>query len=247
MFVRFGGTGEVEARKMIVNDVLVDVPAAILKNWQEVIDVLARIVDVPAALVMRLNAADIEVFVSSRSEGNPYHVGDKEKVNGSGLYCETVMKTSEKLLVPNAMEDVNWDHNPDIKLGMISYFGFPILLPSGKPFGTICVLDSKQNEYSRNAEVLMQSVRDLIQSNIAMIYMNQVLGDENKRLNDYLAELQALRGVVPVCSNCKSIKDTEGNWHPVEHYLITHPKADFTHGICPNCMSTLYPEAGRAG
>lgn len=232
---------------MIVNDVLVNVPAAILKNWQEIIDVLAQAIGVPAALVMRVNGPNIEVFVSSNTKGNPYHPGDKEKVNGSGLYCETVMKTSEKLLVPNALEDALWRNNPDIKLGMISYFGFPILLPSGKPFGTICVLDSKQNAYSKNVEVLMQSLRDLIQSNLAMIYMNQVLGDENKRLNDYLAELQALRGVVPVCSNCKSIKDTDGNWHPVEHYLIKHPKADFTHGICPDCMCKLYPEVGGRG
>lgn len=50
---------------------------------------------------MRLNDPDIEVFVSSKSEGNPYHVGDREHFWGSGLYCESVIKTQDKLLVPN--------------------------------------------------------------------------------------------------------------------------------------------------
>jgi len=72
--------------------------------------------------------------------------------------------------------------------------------------------------------------------------MNQVLGDRNKRLIDYLRELQALRGLVSICSNCKNIKDNQGKWRPIEHYLIHHPEADFTHSICPKCMKKLYPE-----
>jgi hypothetical protein len=75
-----------------------------------------------------------------------------------------------------------------------------------------------------------------------MIYMNQILGDKNKRLTDYLMELQTLRNLVPICSNCKSIRDNQKNWHPIEHYLIRHPEAEFTHSICPKCMRELYPD-----
>ena len=75
--------------------------------------------------------------------------------------------------------------------------------------------------------------------------MNQVLGDKNKRLTDYLMELQALRGIVPICANCKSIRDAQDNWHPIEHYLIKHPEANFSHGICPKCAKKLYPEFGK--
>jgi len=197
---------------------------------------------IPASLIKRLDDPNIEVFISSKNEGNPYHPGDKEKVWGSGLYCETVIKTKEKLLVPNALADVNWKDNPDIKLGMISYLGFPIFLPDGKPFGTICILDNKQNAYSKNVEKLMLNFRNLIQSHLEVIYMNQVLGDKNKRLSDYLMELQALRGIVPICANCKSIRDSQDKGHPVEHYLIKNPEAEFSHGICPDCMRKLYPE-----
>jgi GAF domain-containing protein len=209
----------------MINKVQIDVPLSITENWQEIVNILAEMIPVPAALIMRLDDPNVEVFASSKSDGNPYHPGDKEKIWGSGLYCETVIKTTEKLLVPDALADPNWDHNPDIKLGMISYFGFPILLPDGKPFGTICVLDNKQNAYSKNVEKLMQNVRNLVQSHLEVIYMNQVLGDKNKRLTDYLMELQALRSIVPICSNCKSIRDAQDNWHPIEHYLIKNPEA----------------------
>jgi transcriptional regulator with GAF, ATPase, and Fis domain len=207
-----------------------------------VVNILSGVFSVPAALIMRLKKPDIEVFVSSQNEGNPYHPGDKEKVYGSGLYCETVLKTRNKLLVANALADEHWKDNPDVKLNMISYLGFPILMPDGKLFGTICVLDNKQNEYSMTAEKLMLNLRNLIESHLEVIYMNQILGDKNKRLADYLMELQALRGMVSICSNCKSIRDTKNNWHPIEHYLIRHPEADFTHSLCPKCLNTLYPE-----
>lgn len=75
-----------------------------------------------------------------------------------------------------------------------------------------------------------------------MIFINQVLGDKNKRLTDYLMELQALRGIVPVCSHCKNIRNEHQNWHPIEHYLIKRPEADFSHSICPQCAKKLYPE-----
>ncbi len=227
---------------MTRNDVEIQVPAELLENWQGIADILSEMIRIPAALIMRFADPHIEVFVSSRSEGNPYHPGDKEMLYGSGLYCERVIKTQDKLLVPNALEDKGWRNNPDIELDMISYLGFPIRLPDEKLFGTICVLDSKTNTYSETIETLMLKFRSLIESHLEMIYMNQMLGDQNKRLTDYLMELQALRGLVPICANCKRIRDDQDNWHPVEHYLIRHPEAQFSHSICPKCMETLYPD-----
>lgn len=227
---------------MIKSDVKIEVPTNILESFQEIADILAEMIGIPAALIMRFTDPHIEVFVSSNSEGNPYHPGDKETLYGSGLYCETVLKTQDKLLVPDALADVNWKNNPDVKLNMISYLGFPILLPDKKPFGTICVLDNKPNEYTKTTEKLMLKFSSLIESQLEMIYMNQILGDKNKRLTDYLMELQVLRGLVPICANCKSIRDDQNNWHPVEHYLIRHPEAEFTHGICPECIKKLYPD-----
>jgi len=227
---------------MAEKDVQIKVPEHILHNWQDIVDILAEIGDIPAALIMRLQDPDIEVFVTSRSERNPYKKGGREKIWGSGLYCERVIKTGSTLLVPNAMTDKEWDKNPDLKLNMISYLGLPIVLPNQKPFGTICVLDNKENRYTEKFERLLSKFRDLIQFDLEIIYMNQMLGDTNRRLTDYLEELHTLRGLVPICANCKSIRDEEGNWLSIEQYLADNPDVNFSHDICPKCMKTLYPD-----
>jgi GAF domain-containing protein len=218
------------------------IPSHILDSWQDIVDLLVDLIDVPAALIMHVHDPDIEVFVASRNESNPYVAGDSEHVWGSGLYCETVLKTKEKLLLPDARLDPGWDHNPDIELGMISYLGLPIMLPDGEPFGTICVLDNRPNGYSARYEALLAKMRDLIESELEMVHVNQILGDEHRRLSDYLGELQALRGLVAICSHCKSLRDEGGAWHPIEEYLVDHPHADFTHSICPTCMKEHYSE-----
>jgi transcriptional regulator with GAF, ATPase, and Fis domain len=231
-----------QEQSMINEQVEIVVPANILESWQEILNILCQIAGIPVALIMRLRGDRIEVFASSQSEGNPYHPGDSEHFQGSGLYCEYVIKTQNKLLVPDALADDKWKNNPDIKLNMVSYLGFPIVLPNKKPFGTICILDNKYNEYSKMLENLMQHFKMWVESNLETIYVNAVLSDKNKRLTDYLMELQALRGIVPICANCKSIRDKENHWHRIEHYLIRNPEADFSHGICPDCMKKLYPE-----
>src|SRR6266850_7570765 len=143
----------------------VQVPSEIVEKWQEIVDLLAQIMKVPSALIMRVEAPNIEVFVSSKSNGNPYHPHELACLN-TGLYCETVMSTRKPLLVADARHDEEWKSNPDIKLGMISYLGFPITWPNGEVFGTICVLDDKENDHSELHEKLLSQFRDLIQEDL---------------------------------------------------------------------------------
>ncbi|MDQ7784205.1 MAG: GAF domain-containing protein [Desulfomonilaceae bacterium] len=217
------------------------IPDSVLDKWQDIVNLMAEMAGVPAGLIMRIAGPDIEVFVSSRSEGNPYHPGHKEHLFGSGLYCETVIKTKNKLLVPDALSDDNWKDNPDIKLNMISYLGFPILLPDGEPFGTICVLDTKENRYSETYAQLMVHLRDIIQGHLDLLFMNHVLGEDNKQLRDYIAEIQTLRAILPICAQCKKIRDDQGYWQAVENYFSEHRGTTFSHTICPDCARDLYP------
>ncbi len=146
----------------------IKVPEKIVQKWQNLVDIIAKIINVPSALIMRFDPPFIEVFRSSEIPKNPYKVGDREHL--AGLYCETVISTKDKLLIPNALKDKNWDKNPDIKLGMISYLGFPLLWPEGEVFGTICVLDSKENDYSNDFEALMLQFKELVEGHLSLIY-----------------------------------------------------------------------------
>jgi len=133
-----------------------DVPDVILAKWQRVVDLMAGIIGVPAGLIMKVDPPQIEVFVASATAGNPYKKGESADLN-TGLYCETVMVQCRPLLVPNALEDPDWDHNPDIELGMVYYLGFPLQWPDGEIFGTICVLDSRENpKASAYQDLLME-------------------------------------------------------------------------------------------
>ncbi|MFW2368607.1 MAG: PAS domain S-box protein [Desulforhopalus sp.] len=56
-----------------------------------------------------------------------------------------------------------------------------------------------------------------------------------------ITELKMLRGIIPICSNCKQIRDGEGYWSQVEAYIQRHSQAAFTHSLCPACIEKLYP------
>lgn len=61
-------------------------------------------------------------------------------------------------------------------------------------------------------------------------------------LHKALTEVKVLRGIVPICSSCKKIRDDNGFWQQVEVYVSAHSDAMFTHGICPECIEELYPD-----
>lgn len=63
-----------------------------------------------------------------------------------------------------------------------------------------------------------------------------------EELQAALAEIKTLRGVIPICASCKSIRDDEGFWNRVESYISDHTPAVFSHGLCPDCLETEYPE-----
>lgn len=150
-------------------------------DWQTVVNVLAKIIDVPAGLVMRFSHGEIEVFVRSDSSANPYEIGEKDQLEGSGLYCEAVIKQQNLLCVPNALKDPDWETNPDVKLDMISYLGLPIKNPDGTPFGTICVLDNRENSYSDLYISLLDSFRSVIERFLIILDHNRVMKDMSER------------------------------------------------------------------
>lgn len=57
-----------------------------------------------------------------------------------------------------------------------------------------------------------------------------------------LSEVKTLSGMIPICSNCKKIRDDHGYYQQLEHYISTHSDARFSHGVCPDCIPKLYPE-----
>lgn len=61
-------------------------------------------------------------------------------------------------------------------------------------------------------------------------------------LQQTLSQIKTLRGMLPICSSCKKIRDDKGYWNQIETYIRERSDADFSHGICPDCARRLYPE-----
>jgi signal transduction histidine kinase len=166
-----------------------EVPSEIVSKWQEIVDLLAEIIHVPSALIMRVEPPNIKVFVSSGSEENPYEPNELASLN-TGLYCETVMNTRQPLLVPDARNDEAWKSNPDIKLGMVSYLGVPVIWPDGEIFGTICVLDNKGNAYSELYLRLLLQWREVVQADLRWLTaLRGELRESEKRYHEVQMEL----------------------------------------------------------
>lgn len=146
-----------------------EVPPGFLKKWQHTLDEVAKALDVPAALVMRVWPEQIEVLLSSLSTGNPYEEHEKADL-GTGLYCETVMASRALLEIPDALSDPAWRDNPDIKLNMINYLGVPLVWPDDSIFGTVCVLDARARQYSAEAQEALWKIKALIEADFSMIW-----------------------------------------------------------------------------
>ncbi len=63
-----------------------------------------------------------------------------------------------------------------------------------------------------------------------------------KDLEKALAEIKTLRGLIPICSKCKKIRDDKGYWNIIESYIEQHSEAVFSHSMCPACMDDCYGE-----
>jgi transcriptional regulator with GAF, ATPase, and Fis domain len=232
-----------------------DIDEDTIRKWQRIVDLMARACQVPVGLIMRIDLPHIEVFVSSATDRNPYEK-EERAVLDTGLYCETVIKKRLPLLVADALKDPEWDHNPDIRLGLTYYCGFPITWPNGDIFGTLCILDYSENTHATAQRELIAEFCEVIERDLNIaVYSSEretILADlqreitERKKvetereklindLQDALAQIKTLQGILPICMFCKKIRDDKDCWHRLEAYISDRSEAQFSHGICPEC------------
>lgn len=68
------------------------------------------------------------------------------------------------------------------------------------------------------------------------------IGLDITELEAVRARIKILQGLLPICAGCKKIRNAQGAWTPLEAYIAERSEADFTHGICPECLARLYPD-----
>ncbi|HGJ66080.1 TPA: response regulator [bacterium] len=83
--------------------------------------------------------------------------------------------------------------------------------------------------------------KELAEKNLQLQLNEQLLKEE---LKDALANM--LKGFLPICAQCKSIRDDDNNWNQIDAYIQKHTGTKFTYSICPHCAEKLYPEIYEA-
>ena len=166
------------------------IPQDMRLKWQRVVDILARLLEVPAGLIMKRDPPEHRVFITSRSPGNPYGDGDTFTLD-TGLYCDTVMRDRSLLLVRDATVDPTWDRNPDLKHGMSFYLGLPLAWPDGSIFGTICVLDGQRNERAITYTDLLAEFKEVVESDLRLLVEVEERRSAERKLKAARDELES--------------------------------------------------------
>jgi len=159
---------------------------------------------------------------------------DISETHRDHAFCaHAIRKPNELLVVTDATRDPRFADNP-LVTGAPSfrfYAGAPLITSDGTALGTLCVIDNKPRTLTSLQERALQ-----------MLSRQVVVQIE---LREALAQVKRLRGLFPICSGCKRIRDDEGYWNQIEVYISEHSEAEFSHGICPECIERLYPDAAQ--
>lgn len=152
-------------------------------------------------------------------------------------FCAHAVQRSGIFEVQDATKDERFAANP-LVTGVPHirfYAGVPLVSQKEIPLGTLCVIDHSPRTLD---EEQRQALRALARQVIVQLELRrakarlEVIIEEKQAA---LGELRALKGVIPICSYCKRIRDDQEYWHQLEQYLQLYGDMKFSHGICPEC------------
>ena len=145
--------------------------AAIIEEWQGLLNLAAELYQLPAALITRVDENQIEIFLGNESNDNPYPVGFITQYPDSGWYCERTINSAKLLHIPDAKNDPEWNDNAAVvEQHMVSYLGLPIERPDGEIFGTICLLDNKAHPHNDLHIRLLRQIKRLVEMSLSAAF-----------------------------------------------------------------------------
>jgi len=84
-----------------------------------------------------------------------------------------------------------------------------------------------------------EELRARVQVGVRVVELQRRLAERVRELEDALADVKHLSGLLPICAYCKKIRNDQNYWQQVECYVSEHSEAQFSHGICPDCYETV--------
>jgi len=136
-------------------------PIGIFGKWQEICNLIASLLHIPSALILKAHNEYFEVVVSAQSEDNIYRPGDK--IFCSELFEQIDINLKTYLKEHNALEAALRNKMPENEHGWLAYFGLTLNYPDGNPYGCICILDNKKNYFPDESELLLKQFKRLFE------------------------------------------------------------------------------------
>ena len=200
------------------------------QSYDDITILAAHICKVPIAMISLVD--EVRQWFKSR-------LGvEQQQTPREVAFCAHAILRNEPFIVADATKDRRLADSalvtgePHIRF----YAGIPLINPEGLVLGTLCVIDRQPR---RLTAAQQSALRALSRQVMALLELRRV----STHLAEALDHVKKLQGLLPICAWCKRIRDDKGYWDQVEAYFHKSTGADFTHGICPQCMEKLCAKA----
>ena len=151
-------------------------------------------------------------------------------------FCTHTILSNEVMVIEDASIDRRFFDSPLVTgdPNIRFYAGAPMISPDGHALGSLCAIDSEPGTLDPERRAMLETLARRV---VEQMELRRVSHD----LAEALEDLKTLRGLLPICSHCKGIRNDSGYWERVEDYLCTRGGTDLTHGVCPLCAEEYYP------
>jgi GAF domain-containing protein len=198
------------------------------QTYDDLTALAAYICQVPIALISLVDES--RQWFKSRVGLN------KQETPRDVAFCAHAILQTEPLIVSDALKDTRFVDNALVtRLPHIRFYsGFPLTTSEGFNLGMLCAIDRRPRRLSADQTRAMESL-----SRQVMVLLG--LRRASAHLAEALEHIKTLQGLLPICAWCKRIRDDGGYWNQVETYVMARTNAEFTHGICPECLEKVRP------